>query len=62
MATNSDIDYCVEKMDFDDKLKYLNKKVLQRKQTCKGWKINSDLTNKVAQTQEKGYDFLLGRI
>ena len=46
--------------DFDDKLKSLNKKLLQIKQ--KPEKKITDSTNKVAQISKKGYDFLLGRM
>ena len=48
---------------FDDKLKNLNKKVTLNKTKHVGSeKILGDLTNKVAQILEKGYDFLLGRM
>ena len=48
MVTKADIDDFEEKINFDVKLKYSNKKVI--------------LTNNVAQISEKGYGFLLGRM
>ena len=44
-------------------MKNLNKKVTLNKTKHVGSeKILADLTNKVAQILEKGYDFLLGRM
>ena len=44
-------------------MKNLNKKVTSNKTKHVGSeKILADLTNKVAQILEKGYDFLLGRM
>ena len=66
-GTKARIDDFVEKTNFHDKLKNLYKKVFSNKirhvETEK--KVidkNNDLTNKVAQISEKGYDFLLGKM
>ena len=37
-ATKADIDDLIEEQDLDDKLKTLNKKLLQIKQICRDWK------------------------
>ena len=50
-----------KKTDFDNKLKNLNKKfALNKTKPAEAEKKITDLTNKVAQILEKGYDFLLG--
>ena len=56
LATNSDIDDFVEKTNFDDKLKNLNKEVTANKKNMKRLKKK---LNEVVQISEKGY-FLLG--
>ena len=51
------------KTNFHDKLKHLSKKVTSNKtKHVEIEKKITDLTNKVAQISEKGYDFLLGRV
>ena len=63
LASKSDIAALVRKTDFDDKLKNLNKKVTSNKtKHVEAEKKITDLTNKVAEISEKGYDFLLGRM
>ena len=53
----------IEKTDFDDKLKKLNKKVTSNKtKHIEAEKKLTDLTNKVAQTSEKRFDIFLGGI
>ena len=57
LVTNADIDDFKEKTDFDDKLKYSNKKVTSKKiKHIKAEKKLTALTNKVAQISEKGRD------
>ena len=49
----------VKKTDFDDKIKKKNKKVTSNKtKHIEAGKKITDLTNKVTQISEKGYDFL----
>ena len=49
--------------DCDDKLKNLNKKVTSNKtKHVDAEKKITDLTDKITQILEKGYDFLLGRM
>ena len=61
LATKADIDDFVEKTDFDDKLKSLNKKFNWNKtKHVEAENRLTDLTNKVTQILEKGFDFLLG--
>ena len=49
--------------DFNDKLKTFNKKITSNKTIhVEAGKKIADLTYKVAQLLEKGYDFLLGRM
>ena len=63
LASKSDIAALVRKTEFDDKLKNLNKKVTSNKtKHVEAEKKITDLTNKVAEISEKGYDFLLGRM
>ena len=63
LVTKADIHDFVEKKDFDDKLKNLNKKATSNKtKHVETEKKLTDLRNKVAQIPKKGYDFLLGRI
>ena len=63
LVTKADIADFVEKRDFDDKLKNLNKKVTSNKtKHVETEKKLTDLRNNVAQIPQKGYDFLLGRI
>ena len=62
-SSKNDIAASVKRTDFDDKLKTLNNKVTSNKtKLVKAEKKTTDLTNKVAQISEKGYDFLLGRV
>ena len=49
-------------MNFDDKLKNLNKVTSNKTKHAEAEKKITDLTNKVAQLSEKGYDFLLSRM
>ena len=52
-----------KKTDFTGKLKKLNKKFTSNKiKHIEAEKKITDLTNKVAQISEKGYDFLLGKM
>ena len=63
LATKVDIGNFVEKIDFDDKLKNINKKITSNKaKHIDAKKKLTDLKNKVAQISKKGYNFLLGRI
>ena len=63
LASNADIANFVKETDFYDKLKNLNKKVTSNEtKHVEAEKKITDLTNKVAQISEKGYDFLLGRM
>ena len=48
----------VNKTDFDNKLVNINKKITSNKKKT----ATTDITNKLAQISEKGYDFLLGRM
>ena len=58
LATKAGIDDFVEKTEFDDKLKNLNEKVTSKKtKHLEAERKFTDLTNKVVQTSEKGYDF-----
>ena len=58
LASKNDIVNFVKKNDFDDKLKKVNKKVISNKtKHIEAEKKITDLTNKVAQISEKGYDF-----
>ena len=58
LAIKADIDGFVEKTDFEDKLKNLNKKVTSNKtEYVEAEKKLIDLRNKVAQISEKGYGF-----
>ena len=59
-ATKADIDDLMEEQDLDDKLKNLNKKLLQIKQICRGWKETHWSKRKSNKYQKN--DFLLGRI
>ena len=52
----------VEKTEFDDKLKNLNKKINSNiEKHVETEKKLTDLTKEVEQIPRKGYDFLLGR-
>ena len=63
LATKDDIDDFVQKRNFDNKLKNLNKIVTSNKaKHVEAEKKLTDLTNKVAQISEKRYDFLLGKV
>ena len=63
LATKVEIDDFVEKIDFHDKLKNLNKKItLNKTNHVETEEKLADLTNKVTQISEKGYDFLLNRM
>ena len=58
LATEADIDNFIETPDFDEKLKKLNKEVTSNKSKhLETEKKLTDITNKVAQISEKGYDF-----
>ena len=58
LAFNGDVYDFVEKANFDDKLKNLNKKVTSNKtKHLKTEKKLIDVTNKIAQISKKGYDF-----
>ena len=58
LAIKADIDGFVEKTDFEDKLKNVNKKVTSNKtEYVEAEKKLIDLRNKVAQISEKGYGF-----
>ena len=53
----------MKKTDFDDKLQKLNKRVTSNKVNhVEAEKETTDLTKKVAQISEKGYEFLLHRM
>ena len=63
MITKVDLDDFVEKPDFNEKLKNLNKKVTSNKTShLQTEKKLTDLANKVVQVSQKRYSFLLGRI
>ena len=63
LASKNDIAALVKKTSSNDKLKNSNKKVASNKIKHRGIeKKITDLTNKVAQTSEKGYYFLLSRM
>ena len=62
LANKNYIAALIKKTDFDDKLKYLNKKVTSSKtKLIEAEKKITDL-NKTAQISEKAHDFLLGRM
>ena len=63
LAIKAGIDDFVEKTNFDDKLRKLNKKVTSNKaKHLEAEKKLTDLTTKFAQLSDKGDDFLLGRM
>ena len=63
MAKKNDTSALVKKIDFDDNLKKLNKKVSSNK--AKHVAAKKEITNlikEIVQISEKGYDFLLDRM
>ena len=62
-TSKNDIAAFVKKTCFDDKLKNLNKNVCSNKiKHVEAEKKITDLTSKVVQISQKGYDFSLGRM